>query len=98
MRRRGATLATCPRSNRWTGAGVPPVARFYESGVRVAVGTDSLASVEDLNVFAELAEMRRLAPSVPAAAHASQRDARGRRGAGIRRGARLARAGKAGAG
>jgi 5-methylthioadenosine/S-adenosylhomocysteine deaminase len=35
--------------------------------VRVAVGTDSLASVEDLNVFAELAALRRLAPDVGAA-------------------------------
>ena len=34
--------------------------------MRVAVGTDSLASVPDLNLFAELAEMRRLAPEVPA--------------------------------
>lgn len=62
-----ATLVACPRSNRWTGAGTPPVERFYESGVRVALGTDSLASVEDLNVFAELAQMRNLAPHVPAA-------------------------------
>ena len=64
----GVTLVTCPRSNRWTGAGVPPIQRFYASGVRVAVGTDSLASVSDLNVFAELAELRRLAPDVPASA------------------------------
>jgi cytosine/adenosine deaminase-related metal-dependent hydrolase len=63
----GATLVTCPRSNRWTGAGVPPVEQFYESGVRVAIGTDSLASVEDLNIFGELAALRRLAPAVPAA-------------------------------
>jgi 5-methylthioadenosine/S-adenosylhomocysteine deaminase len=62
----GATLVTCPRSNRWTGAGLPPIDRFYASGVSVAVGTDSLASVENLNLFAELAEMRRLAPGVPA--------------------------------
>ena len=61
-----ATLVTCPRSNRWTGAGAPPIERFYKSGVRVAAGTDSLASVESLNMFAELAEMRRLAPSIPA--------------------------------
>ena len=61
------TLVTCPRSNRWTGAGVPPVARFYESGVRVAVGTDSVASVDDLNMFAELSELHRLAPGVPPA-------------------------------
>lgn len=63
----GATLVTCPRSNQWTGAGTPPVERFYASGVRVAFGTDSLASVDDLNLFAELATVRRLAPQVPAA-------------------------------
>ena len=68
LRASGATLVTCPRSNQWVGAGVPPVARFYASGVRVAVGTDSLASVDDLNLFAELAELRRLAPAVPARA------------------------------
>jgi cytosine/adenosine deaminase-related metal-dependent hydrolase len=66
LRRAGATLVTCPRSNRWTGVGDPDIARFYEDGVRVAVGTDSLASVEDLNLFSELARMRRLAPHVPA--------------------------------
>jgi cytosine/adenosine deaminase-related metal-dependent hydrolase len=63
---KGATLVTCPRGNIRTGAGAPPIGSFYESGVRVAVGTDSLASVPDLNVFAELAEMRKLAPDVPA--------------------------------
>ena len=63
----GATVVTCPRSNRWTGAGTPPIEAFYASGARVAVGTDSLASVQNLSVFSELAEVRRLAPSVPAA-------------------------------
>lgn len=63
----GATLVACPRSNVHTGAGTPPIERFYASGARVAVGTDSLASTEDLNVFAELAAMHRLAPTVPAA-------------------------------
>jgi cytosine/adenosine deaminase-related metal-dependent hydrolase len=64
--RAGGTVVTCPRSNAWTGAGEPPVDRFYASGVRVAIGTDSLASVDDLNLFAELAAVRRLAPRVPA--------------------------------
>jgi cytosine/adenosine deaminase-related metal-dependent hydrolase len=63
----GATLVTCPRSNLWVGAGYPPIGRFYQSGVKVAVGTDSLASVDDLNLFSELRAMRRLAPTVPAA-------------------------------
>ena len=62
----GATLVTCPRSNQWVGVGYPPVERFYKSGVNVAVGTDSLASVEDLNLFSELKTMRWLAPGVPA--------------------------------
>lgn len=62
----GATIVTCPRSNRWTGAGPPPVPDFYASGARIAVGTDSLTSVPDLNLFGELAELRRLAPDVPA--------------------------------
>ena len=61
---RGVTLVTCPRSNTWVGAGVPPVEAFYRSGARVAIGTDSLASVADLNVFGELAALRGIAPGV----------------------------------
>jgi 5-methylthioadenosine/S-adenosylhomocysteine deaminase len=34
--------------------------------VEVAFGTDSLASVADLNMFSELAEARRIAPKVTA--------------------------------
>ena len=54
-------LVTCPRSNRWVGAGYPPIERFYKSGVAVAVGTDSLASVEDLNLFSRCPCRRRRA-------------------------------------
>lgn len=67
IRERGASIVTCPRSNAWIGVGDPPVERFYASGARVAVGTDSLASVGDLNLFNDLAALRRLAPTVPAA-------------------------------
>lgn len=66
LRALGATLVTCPRSNQWVGVGYPPIARFYRSGVAVAVGTDSLASVDDLNLFSELKTMRWLAPGVAA--------------------------------
>jgi len=68
LKARGTTLVTCPRSNGHTGAGAPPIQDFYDAGVRVAIGTDSLASSPDLNVFAELATMRALAPAVPATA------------------------------
>jgi cytosine/adenosine deaminase-related metal-dependent hydrolase len=62
----GSTLVCCPRSNAHVGVGAPPLASFYEAGIDVAFGTDSLASVADLNMFAELAEARRIAPHVPA--------------------------------
>jgi cytosine/adenosine deaminase-related metal-dependent hydrolase len=62
----GATLVSCPRSNRYVGVGAPPLESFYAAGVPVAFGTDSLASVADLSMFSELAEARRIAPSVPA--------------------------------
>jgi cytosine/adenosine deaminase-related metal-dependent hydrolase len=61
-----ATIVTCPRSNQWTGAGAPPVEAFYLSGARVAIGTDSLASVDTLSLFDEMAAVRRLAPGIPA--------------------------------
>jgi aminodeoxyfutalosine deaminase len=63
-----ATLVLCARSNRWVGAGIPPVREALAAGVRVAIGTDSLASVEDLNLFSELASLRAIVPDVPAAA------------------------------
>jgi cytosine/adenosine deaminase-related metal-dependent hydrolase len=67
LRDAGGVLVTCPRSNEWVGAGMPPLARFYASGVPVAIGTDSLASVGSLNLFDELAELRRIGPDVSAA-------------------------------
>ena len=66
LRAIGATLVSCPRSNVYVGVGSPPLESFYDAGVPVAFGTDSLASVADLNMFNELAEARRIAPGVPA--------------------------------
>ncbi len=66
LRTLGVTLVSCPRSNRWVGVGSPPLEAFYAMDVDVAFGTDSLASVDDLNMFNELAEARRIAPKVPA--------------------------------
>lgn len=64
LREAGSVVVTCPRSNVWVGVGLPRVSHFYATGVPVAVGTDSLASVSTLNMFDELAELRRIAPDV----------------------------------
>lgn len=68
LRTRNVTVVSCPRSNQHVGVGAPPLEAFYAMHVDVAFGTDSLASAPDLNLFAELAEARRLAPRVPARA------------------------------
>ncbi len=62
----GATVVVCPRSNLHVGVGNAPIDAFYRAGVPVAIGTDSLASAPDLNMFEEMAHVRRAAPSVPA--------------------------------
>ena len=61
----GATVVTCPRSNARLGVGTAPVPAMLDAGVNVAIGTDSLASNDDLNVFGELAALHGLAPSIP---------------------------------
>jgi cytosine/adenosine deaminase-related metal-dependent hydrolase len=82
---RGTTLVTCPRSNIHTGAGAPPIEQFYASGVRIAVGTDSLASTPDLNLFAELAAIRALTRGVPASALLDSATRQGARALGLDR-------------
>src|SRR5439155_14757754 len=46
-------ISHCPRSNRAHGHGVTPVAALRAAGVRVGLGTDSVVSVEDLDLWAE---------------------------------------------
>lgn len=49
------SVAHCPRSNARLRNGRAPVPRLLDSGVNVGLGTDSLASTDDLNPFAEAA-------------------------------------------
>ena len=85
LRTLGMTIVSCPRSNRYVGVGDPPIEAFYAMGVAVAFGTDSLASVADLNVFAELAAARRLAPRVRARDLLESATLRGARALGFER-------------
>jgi len=68
LQARGATVVTCPRSNRRLGVGSAPVPRLLGAGVPVALGTDSLASAPDLDLFAEMAALREEHPTLAPAA------------------------------
>ena len=67
LRRSGATVVLCPRSNLHIGGRLPDLPRLLAAGVPLAVGTDSLASSPSLSPLEELAALRRAFPEVPAA-------------------------------
>lgn len=50
----GASVCLCPRSNAAINVGEAPVARLLEAGVPCCLGTDSLASNNDLDIWSEL--------------------------------------------
>ncbi len=53
LRNVGASVAHCPLSNAAHGHGHSPVSLLRESGVPVGLGTDSVVSVGELNLWAE---------------------------------------------
>ncbi len=58
LARRGAAVAHCPRSNRRHHKIDAPLAQLYAAGLRIGVGTDSVASVDPLDLFAEARRAR----------------------------------------
>jgi len=50
----GAAIAHCPISNLKLGSGIAPVASMLDHGITVGVGTDGVASNDDLDLWQEL--------------------------------------------
>jgi len=68
LQARGVHVVTCPRSNERLGVGIAPVPALLAEGIPVALGTDSLASAPDLDLFAEMAALRETHPKLAPAA------------------------------
>lgn len=52
----------CPRSNKWIHGRLPDYSLWRKLGLRICVGTDSLASCPDLNLVEELALIQEISP------------------------------------
>jgi cytosine/adenosine deaminase-related metal-dependent hydrolase len=61
-----ATVVLCPRSNLHIGGRLPDVNALVTGGLPLALGTDSLASVPDLSLWAEMATLAAHFPAVRA--------------------------------
>jgi cytosine/adenosine deaminase-related metal-dependent hydrolase len=61
---RGVAVVLCPRSNRALDVGLAPVPELREAGVRLCVGTDSLASVPSLDLWEDVLALHRAFPSL----------------------------------
>ncbi|HXK12377.1 MAG TPA: amidohydrolase family protein [Vicinamibacteria bacterium] len=68
LARHGVSVVLCPRSNRNLGVGTADAPALRAAGVRLALGTDSLASVETLDVLEDAALLQRQFPDLDPAA------------------------------
>lgn len=65
LRSQGVSVCLCPRSNRKIDVGGnAPVRKWIDAGINVCLGTDSLASNDDLNLWNEAKALRQREPSL----------------------------------
>jgi cytosine/adenosine deaminase-related metal-dependent hydrolase len=63
---RGVVVVLCPRSNEALDVGRAPVPELREAGVRLCIGTDSLASVPSLDLWQDVLALHRAFPALEA--------------------------------
>jgi len=70
LAKRGTSVVTCPQSNAKLASGQAPLTALLQRGLRVALGTDSAASNNSLDLFREMdfaAKIHKVNPSDPVA-------------------------------
>lgn len=65
LAQKAAGVALCPRSNAYLHGGSAPVGALAASGVSIGLGTDSLASNMDLDLFEEARALKAIDPTLP---------------------------------
>jgi cytosine/adenosine deaminase-related metal-dependent hydrolase len=60
------SLVHCPKSNEFFRRGVPPLVGWQQAGLNICLGTDSMASNDDLDMFAEMRLLAEYYPELPA--------------------------------
>ena len=63
--RRGASVVVCPGSHVYFQRGAFPLKRLLDAGIPTFLGTDSLASNEDLDMEREITIAKELCPELP---------------------------------
>ena len=59
------SVCLCPRSNKNLHNRLPDIEKMLQSGLKICLGSDSLASVESLSIFDEMAFISNAFPSIP---------------------------------
>ncbi len=60
-----STVVYCPRTHAAFGHSAHPFREFLQRGIRIAIGTDSLASNPDLSILSEIRFLHRRYPDIP---------------------------------
>ncbi|MBI4651092.1 amidohydrolase family protein [Candidatus Desantisbacteria bacterium] len=55
-----ASVVLCPKSNKFLKTGTAPVRDLFNTGITLALGTDSLASNDSFNMFEEMHEVKKI--------------------------------------